>query len=665
MWDPDYMNYVMNYHAERGIELPPSYFDDMDVLEQSVLEMEEGEDEEDSEAEETDGGADTGDRYGVSTTGRGLHDDYGSVTANSFHEAVNFNGQGSENSVEVIGDGERGNSGQRRNNAESKEGEAASLEGEFNSEEINKPVLDMGEIEGLYCPICFEAWSSGGDHQVSCLPCGHVYGLSCIKKWLLRRGSSKCPQCKKKCGIKDIRLLYASQIVAIDGELQKKVQSLEVKCVSMEKKNSDLLKKETEWKKREADLCDQVKQLKRRTCDLENLLTEVENRASGSNWNFRGESPIEFHSTSPAGLNVTPMFPIQGCSSKFTLERDRQIIGARFFDIDSSSKVYVIARRLSGLGGLHVLTKMSLSCNYDMEDIQLPGDTKAVKDLQVSPHSGLVLLASLGKKLSILSTESNNTILTYNLPTAAWSCSWDVCSQHYVYVGLQNGTVLQFDTRHTSRHVESLTGLTGNPIHTVQSLSPDPILGSGVRSVLSASSLGLCHWNFGSNEERPYLIPESKEQGVCISLAYCSATENVVASFRPKVEVSGELVISQPVLTASSSFAAGQGVRGSHVHFKKTGSTYQTLGVTCANVSDIRLPKSAIIDVVSENPMFASGDDETCELVLQNLPSFTAAEHHKPRKYPIRDVRFTRALCSGLLGCLSEDSLQIFTSRPS
>lgn len=164
---------------------------------------------------------------------------------------------------------------------------------------------------------------------------------------------------------------------------------------------------------------------------------------------------------------------------------------------------------------------------------------------------------------------------------------------------------------------------------------------------------------------RPYLVPESKEQGVCISLAYCYATDDVVASFRPKVEVYGDIDISQPVLTAASSFAAGQGVRGSHVHFKKTGSTYQTLGVTCANVSDIRLPKSAIVDAVSQNPMFASGDEVTCELVLQNLPFFTAVEHLKPKKYPIRDVRFTRALCSGLLSCLSEDSLQIFTLKPS
>lgn len=60
--------------------------------------------------------------------------------------------------------------------------------------------------------------------------------------------------------------------------------------------------------------------------------------------------------------------------------------------------------------------------------------------------------------------------------------------------------VLQFDRRQTTRPVESLTGLTGNPVHTVCSLSASTL--GGVRSVLSASSVGLCHWNFGSSDER-------------------------------------------------------------------------------------------------------------------------------------------------------------------
>lgn len=62
--------------------------------------------------------------------------------------------------------------------------------------------------------------------------------------------------------------------------------------------------------------------------------------------------------------------------------------------------------------------------------------------------------------------------------------------------------VLKFDLRQTMRPVESITGLTVNPVHSIQCLSTDVSLGSGTRSVLTASSVGLCHWNFGSHGER-------------------------------------------------------------------------------------------------------------------------------------------------------------------
>lgn len=54
--------------------------------------------------------------------------------------------------------------------------------------------------------------------------------------------------------------------------------------------------------------------------------------------------------------------------------------------------------------------------------------------------------------------------------------------------------------------MESLTGLTCNPVHTLHSLAPDSSLGSGISSVLTASSLGLCHWDFGGSAERYFLL---------------------------------------------------------------------------------------------------------------------------------------------------------------
>ncbi|GAB2216494.1 hypothetical protein Droror1_Dr00024268 [Drosera rotundifolia] len=73
--------------------------------------------------------------------------------------------------------------------------------------------------------------------KCSCLSCGHMYGISCIKKWLRKQKSSgKCSQCKKKCTLKDVRRMYGSRVVVIDEKSNKRIRFLEAKCDVFEKK---------------------------------------------------------------------------------------------------------------------------------------------------------------------------------------------------------------------------------------------------------------------------------------------------------------------------------------------------------------------------------------------------------------------------------------------
>ncbi|XP_051199322.1 uncharacterized protein [Lolium perenne] len=61
------------------------------------------------------------------------------------------------------------------------------------------------------CPVCMEPWTCNGDHRICCIPCGHVYGRSCLVKWLHRCGddTAKCPQCGEQFEDKLIINLYA------------------------------------------------------------------------------------------------------------------------------------------------------------------------------------------------------------------------------------------------------------------------------------------------------------------------------------------------------------------------------------------------------------------------------------------------------------------------
>lgn len=122
-------------------------------------------------------------------------------------------------------------------------------------------------------------------------------------------------------------------------------------------------------------------------------------------------------------------------------------------------------------------------------------------------------------------------ILTLFFQAAAWSCSWDLNNAHHVYAGLQvclllffplfcqhtsvhrqitllsilqNGMLLVFDMRQTLKPMESLEGLSCNPIHSMHSLLHKET--HGARTILSASSIGLCQWKIDSGEERLVMV---------------------------------------------------------------------------------------------------------------------------------------------------------------
>ncbi|THG20089.1 hypothetical protein TEA_011068 [Camellia sinensis var. sinensis] len=126
----------------------------------------------------------------------------------------------------------------------------------------------------------------------------------------------------------------------------------------------------------------------------------------------------------------------------FVLEHEMAVESARIFDMDCYYQTLIFARRISGMGGTHMLKK-----------------------------------------------------------GPAWSCSWDPNSSHYMYAGLQNGMLLVFDMRQTVHPVQSINGLSSRPIHTIHSFEHKPTLCHGA-SLLTASAIGPCVWNTSGAKER-------------------------------------------------------------------------------------------------------------------------------------------------------------------
>ncbi|KAK2630767.1 hypothetical protein QOZ80_3AG0249760 [Eleusine coracana subsp. coracana] len=68
------------------------------------------------------------------------------------------------------------------------------------------------ERYGFVCCICLEPWTCYDAHRICCIPCGHVYGRSCLERWFLERHESraKCPECGEPFAPNKIINLYAS-----------------------------------------------------------------------------------------------------------------------------------------------------------------------------------------------------------------------------------------------------------------------------------------------------------------------------------------------------------------------------------------------------------------------------------------------------------------------
>lgn len=75
------------------------------------------------------------------------------------------------------------------------------------------------------CTICMEPWTSIGAHRLTSLRCGHLYGKSCIERWVSK--SACCPQCKTMAKRSQIRLIFARKLTALDvGELDRLLKQL-------------------------------------------------------------------------------------------------------------------------------------------------------------------------------------------------------------------------------------------------------------------------------------------------------------------------------------------------------------------------------------------------------------------------------------------------------
>lgn len=385
--------------------------------------------------------------------------------------------------------------------------------------EPSVPVAPQEEEEGDTCAICFEQWTNAGDHRLSALRCGHLFGYTCIERWL-RGQAGKCPQCNKKAKRSDIVVLYARTLKALDTSEQERMKS------SIEKEQ--MLRRRAELESAQSRLqlqvlTDECSKLRRQVQELKALVAQ--HNASAS------QQPGGFRTGFPGGL------PSSQSQRKYHLEK--------VFVVSQAGNCRVMAY-CDSLGCLVVSQPSPQStfipgCGVKMVSVAnlkssqyIPIHSKQIRGLAFGGRAdGLLLSAALDNTLKLTSLATNTVVQTYHTGRPVWSCCWCLDDTNYIYAGLVNGSIMIYDLRDTNSHVQELVPQKSRC--PMVSLSYLPRMASAslpYGGILAGTLEGACFWEQkAGNSYRPHHL--LLEPGGCIDIQTEISTRHCLATYRP------------------------------------------------------------------------------------------------------------------------------------
>ncbi|XP_021558676.1 E3 ubiquitin-protein ligase RFWD3 [Neomonachus schauinslandi] len=381
------------------------------------------------------------------------------------------------------------------------------------------PSVSMDDEEGDTCTICFEHWTNAGDHRLSALRCGHLFGYKCISKWL-KGQARKCPQCNKKAKHSDIVVLYARTLRALDTSEHERMKSSLLK--------EQMLRKQAELESAQCRLqlqvlTDECSKLHSRVQDLQKLIVQHRDQISQS----PGGSQAHFLNCLPSSQNQHKYH----FQKTFTVSQTGNCRIMAYCDALSCLAVSQPSPQASFLPGFGV--KMLSTANMKSSQyIAMHG--KQIRGLAFSNQSkGLLLSASLDNTVKLTSLETNTVVQTYNAGRPVWSCCWCLDESNHIYAGLVNGSILVYDLRNTSCHIQELVPQKARcPLVSLSYIpraasAAFPYGGVLAGTLENASfwelKMGFSHW--------PHVLPV--EPGGCIDFQTESSTRHCLVTYRP------------------------------------------------------------------------------------------------------------------------------------
>ncbi|NXW24952.1 RFWD3 ligase, partial [Circaetus pectoralis] len=385
--------------------------------------------------------------------------------------------------------------------------------------ESSVPVAPLDEEEGDTCAICFEQWTNAGDHRLSALRCGHLFGYTCIERWL-KGQAGKCPQCNKKAKRSDIVILYARTLKALDTSEQERMKS------SLEKEQK--LRRQAELESAQSRLqlqvlTDECSKLRKQVQELKALVAQHNVSAS--------QQPGSSRTCIPGSLASSQSQRKYHLEKVFVVSQTGNCRVMAYCDSLSCLVVSQPSPQSTFIPGCGV--KMMSVANLKSSQY-IPIHSKQIRGLAFGSRAdGLLLSAALDNTLKLTSLATNTVVQTYNAGRPVWSCCWCLDDTNYIYAGLVNGSIMIYDLRDTNSHVQELVPQKSRC--PMVSLSYLPRMASAslpYGGILAGTLEGACFWEQkAGNSYRPHHLP--LEPGGCIDIQTEISTRHCLATYRP------------------------------------------------------------------------------------------------------------------------------------
>ncbi|KAI9184311.1 hypothetical protein H9P43_003364 [Blastocladiella emersonii ATCC 22665] len=333
---------------------------------------------------------------------------------------------------------------------------------------VNPPPAepDFDLEEAVQCPICTEPMTNSGAHRIASLACGHLFGRSCIERWLVphvRGERKKCPSCNTTATHKQLRNIFATAVVAADTEQLTTLRREIDRQVGLRERA------ETEI----ASLKNTIGQMQDEIRNAELKIRAFEQREHRRALREHPDSDRfqTFAWTNQPPRRVAP-------SGTF-----------RYIAPLSDSETLALSQQL-GADHNVLLYSVGLAQAFPVQ----VGHTKPIRALTASPAGRAMqfLTASADTTGCLVNVHSMSVAMRFQLRSAAWSCCFDSTSDLRVWYGTADNAILGFDLRWPHQPVAELRDqdLMGpnNRGHYIHSLVHVPGGGSGNDGTLVAAS---------------------------------------------------------------------------------------------------------------------------------------------------------------------------------